>query len=88
MGKYNLAFKKSVAKDLRALPTKDIQRILKCFEQLAAPPRPPGCEKLSGQERYRLRQGNYRIVYEIQDDILKVIGVKVGHRRDVYRINQ
>lgn len=88
MGKYNLAFKKSVAKDLRALPTKYIQRILKCFEQLAELPRPPGCEKLSGQERYRLRQGNSRIVYEIQDDILKVIGVKVGHRRDVYRINQ
>jgi mRNA interferase RelE/StbE len=88
MGKYNLVFKKSVAKDLRTFPTRDVKRILKCFEQLAENPRPPGCEKLSGQERYRLRQGVYRIVYEIQDGILKVIVVKVGHRRDVYRINQ
>jgi len=85
MEKYNLVFKKSLAKDLRALPTKDVRRILKCFEQLADNPRPPGCEKLSGLERYRLRQEIYRIVYEIQDDILKVIAVKVGHRRDVYR---
>jgi mRNA interferase RelE/StbE len=88
MGKYNIAFKKSVAKDLRAFPKKDVHRILKCFEQLAVNPRPPGCEKLSGQERYRLRKGVYRIVYEIQDNILKIIVVKVGHRRDVYRINQ
>ena len=88
MEKYDLAFKKSVAKDLRAFPAKDVHRILKCFEQIAENPRLPGCEKLSGQERYRLRQGVYRIVYEIQDDILKVIVVKVGHRRDVYRINQ
>jgi mRNA interferase RelE/StbE len=85
MGKYNLAFKKSVTKDLRALPAKDIHRILKCCEQLTENLRPPGCEKLSGQERYRVRQGIYRIVYEIQDDILKVIVVKVGHRREIYR---
>jgi mRNA interferase RelE/StbE len=88
MGKYSLAFKKSVAKDLRAFPTKDVHRILKCFELLALDPRPPGCEKLSGRERYRLRQGVYRIIYEIQDDLLKVIVVKVGHRRDVYRTNR
>ena len=88
MGKYNLAFKKSVAKDLRALPSKDVNRILKCFEQLAENPRPPGCEKLSARERYRLRQGFYRIVYEIQDGVLKVAGVKVGHRRDLYRTNR
>jgi len=85
MGKYELAFKKSVAKDLRAFPSKDVHRILKRFELPAQNPRPPGCEKLSGQERYRLRQGVYRIVYEIQDDRLKVIVVKVGHRRGVYR---
>ena len=88
MGKYNLAFKKSVARDLRALPATDVHRILKCFEQLAENPRPPGCEKLSGQERYRLRQGIYRIVYEIQDDVLKAVGVKIGHRRDGYRTNR
>ncbi len=85
MGRYNLVFKKSVARDLRAFPAKDVRRILKCIDRLAENLRPAGCEKLSGQERYRLRQGIYRIVYEIQDDILKVIVVKVGHRRDVYR---
>ena len=82
MGKYSLAFKKSVAKDLRAFPAKDVHRILKCFELLAQNPRPPGCEKLSGQERYRLRQGVYRIVYEAlaqdgaltQEDIARRVG--------------
>ena len=88
MGKYSLAFKESVAKDLRALPAKDVHRILKCFEQLAENPRPPGCEKLSAREQYRLRQGIYRIVYEIQDDVLKVVVVKVGHRRDIYRTHR
>ena len=88
MGKYNLAFKKSVARDLRALPATDVHRILKCFEQLAENPRPPGSEKLSGQERYRLRQGIYRIVYEIQDDVLKAVVVKIGHRRAGYRTNR
>lgn len=85
MEKYRLAFKKSVAKDLRAIPKKDVARILKCFRALAENPRAPGCEKLSGQERYRVRQGVYRIVYEIHDDACVVVVVKVGHRRDVYR---
>ena len=88
MGKYNLAFKKSVAGDLRALPATDVRRILKCFEQLAENPRPPGCEKLSGQERYRLRQGVCRIVYETQDDVLKVVVVKMGRRRESYRTSR
>jgi mRNA interferase RelE/StbE len=83
MGKYRLAFKKSVAKDLRGIPKKDVARILKCFDAVAENPRSPGCEKLSGQERYRIRQGVYRIVYEIREDELLVIVVKVGHRRHV-----
>ena len=85
MGKYRLTFKKSVAKDLRALPTKDIARILKRIRSLSDGPRPLGCEKLSGQERYRVRQGAYRIIYEINDDGLVVLVVKVGHRGDIYR---
>jgi len=85
MGKYRLTFKKSVAKDLRALPTKDIARILKRIRSLADEPRPLGCEKLSGQERYRVRQGAYRIIYEINDDGFVVIVVKVGHRGSIYR---
>jgi mRNA interferase RelE/StbE len=85
MGKYRLVFKKSVAKDLRALPKKAVTRILKCFDTLSKDPRGPGCEKLSGEEKYRFRQGAYRIVYEIRDDVLIVIVIKMGHRRDVYR---
>jgi len=85
MARYKLGFKKSVAKDLRDIPKKDVARILKCFQSLAEDPRAPGCEKLSGQERYRIRKGVYRIIYEIKDDVLEVIVVKVGHRSDVYR---
>ena len=85
MGKYRLSFRKSVAKDLHDIPKKQVARILKCFNALEEEPRPPGSEKLSGQERYRVRQGAYRIVYEIHDDLLEVVVVKVGHRREVYR---
>jgi mRNA interferase RelE/StbE len=85
MASYRLVFKKSVAKDLRGLPKRDVARILRCFRDLRENPRPAGCEKLSGQERYRVRQGLYRIVYEIGDSELVVVVVKVGHRRDVYR---
>ena len=85
MGRYRLVFKKSVAKDLRGISRNDIARILKCFDALSEDPRAPGCEKLSGRERYRMRHGIYRIVYEIGDDALLVIVVRVGHRRDVYR---
>ena len=85
MASYKLVFKKSVAKDLRPLPKQDVKRILQCIRSLAADPRPVGCEKLSSQERYRVRQGVYRIVYEIEDARLIVLVVKVAHRRDVYR---
>ncbi len=87
MASYELVFKKSVAKDLRAFPNQDVKRIMQRIRSLADDPRPAGCEKLSGQERYRVRQGVYRIVYEIEDDKLTVLVVKVGHRRDVYRSN-
>jgi mRNA interferase RelE/StbE len=85
MEKYRVVFKRSVAKDLLSLPKKDVGRILKCLQALAGEPRPRGCEKLSGQERYRVRRGIYRIIYEIQDKILTVLVVKVGHRREIYR---
>jgi len=87
MARYELVFKKSVTKDLRDIPKKDIARILKCFDCIAEDPRGAGCEKLSGQDRYRVRQGIYRIVYEVQDEVLAVTVVKVGHRREVYRGN-
>ena len=85
MVKYKIIVKKSVAKDLRLLPKKDVAVILKCIESLKEEPRPFGCEKLSGQARYRIRKGIYRIIYEIQNDVLVVIVVKVGHRKEIYR---
>jgi mRNA interferase RelE/StbE len=85
MAAYKLFFKKSVKKDFDAIPKKDLKRILKRIETLAENPRPTGCEKLTGHERYRLRQGRYRILYSIQDDALTVWVVKVGHRKHIYR---
>jgi mRNA interferase RelE/StbE len=85
MERYKLIFKKSVAKDLRDIPKRDFAGILKRLRTLAIEPRARGCEKLSGQERYRVRQGFYRIVYEIRDDALVVVVVKIGHRKRVYR---
>lgn len=85
MANYSLAFKKSVAKDLRNIPNKDIKRILKCIETLCENPRADGCIKLSGQERYRIRQGVYRVIYEIQDSELIILVVKVAHRSGAYK---
>ena len=85
MAAYKLFFKKSVQKDFDAIPKKDLKRILDRIAALAENPRPPGCEKLTGQDRYRLRQGRYRIVYSIQDDELTVWVVRVGQRKDIYR---
>jgi mRNA interferase RelE/StbE len=85
MAKYSLRFKKSVAKDLRGIPEKDIKRILKCVENLCADPRSEGCIKLSGQELYRVRQGIYRIIYEIQETELIIMVIKIAHRSVVYK---
>lgn len=84
MARYSLVVKESVAKDFRGIPKHDVLRILKAIESLADEPRPVGCEKLSSQEKYRVRQGVYRIIYEVQDRQLIVCVVKVGHRRKVY----
>lgn len=85
MASYSVRIKRSAAKELEAVPLKDRKRIVRRIEGLAAEPRPSGCEKLSGEEKYRLRQGNYRILYEIIDQELIVTVVKIGNRRDVYR---
>ena len=85
MASYEIAFKASVAKDLRRIPNHDVRRILDRIAALAENPRPEGCVKLSGLERYRVRQGVYRIVYEISDTELIVQVVKVAHRREVYQ---
>ena len=85
MAKYKILFKKSVQKDFKTIPKRDLKKILDHIELLAEDPRPSGCEKLTGQQRYRLRQGRYRILYSIQDDELTVWVVKVGHWKDIYR---
>jgi mRNA interferase RelE/StbE len=85
MAAYKIYFRESGEKDFSPMPKEDIQKILRRIEALGEDPRPSGCEKLTGQERYRVRQGRYRIVYSIQDEALTVWIVKVGHRKDVYR---
>ena len=85
MGEYKVYFKKSVEKELSAIPKKDLKKVLRRIAMLSENPRPAGHEKLTGQERYRVRQGRYRIVYSIQDEVLTVWIVKVAHRKDVYR---
>lgn len=85
MGKYRVVLRKSVAGDLRPIPNPDLRRILAAIESLSAEPRPSGAEKLSGQDRYRIRMGAYRVIYEIHDGEVLVIVVKVGHHKDVYR---
>jgi mRNA interferase RelE/StbE len=83
MAGYSLFFRESVRKDLDSIPKSDLQRIMARIASLADNPRPPGSEKLSGEEKYRVRQGNYRIIYAIEDSRLIVMIVKVGHRREV-----
>jgi len=85
MTRYKIFFKRSAVKDLEPIPKKDLRRIINRIKSLQEDPRPPGCEKLAGQDRYRIRQGNYRIVYAVQDQDLTVWIVKVGPRRDIYR---
>ncbi len=86
MARYKLCFNSSVAKDLRKISKKDIQRILKRIEALADDPNPVGAEMLTGDHRYRIRQGSYRILYTIEDDVLTVCIVKIGHRKEIYRV--
>jgi len=85
MAGYEILFKESVWKDLKKVPKKNLKKILSRIEKLKDDPRPSGCEKLAGQELYRVRQGIYRIVYSIQDSELTIWVIKVGHRSSVYR---
>ena len=85
MAEYDILFKESVWKDLKKIPKRELKKILSRIGKLGNDPRPVGFEKLTGEELYRIRQGNYRIVYSIQDNELTVWVIKVGHRKDVYR---
>jgi mRNA interferase RelE/StbE len=85
VAKFELVFKESVSKDLKDVPKQDVQRILERIHLLRNDPYPAGSVKLSGKNYYRIRQGNYRILYEVKDRQLVLLVVKVGHRREVYR---
>jgi mRNA interferase RelE/StbE len=85
MAEYEIFFKDSVWKDLKKVPKTNLKKILSRIRKLKGNPRPIGCEKLTGRELYRVRQGKYRIVYSIQDNELTVWVIKIGHRKNVYR---
>lgn len=85
MAKYELIVRQSVRKDVEGIPRKDLTRILSKVEALRNDPKPAGSIKLSGSEYYRIRQGDYRIIYEVQDEALIIVLIKVGHRREVYK---
>lgn len=85
MAQYKLLIKASAVKELGAIPNKkDRQRIVKRIQGLQDDPRPRGSQKLSGRDRYRIRQGQYRVIYSIEADLLVVYVVKIGHRKHVY----
>ncbi|HEC01898.1 MAG TPA: type II toxin-antitoxin system RelE/ParE family toxin [Phycisphaerales bacterium] len=85
MAEYRITIKKSAAKELEDIPRKNLRRIVKRIRALAEDPRPQGSQKLSGQEHFRVRQGDYRIVYSVDDEDSRIDIVKIGHRREVYR---
>ena len=87
MASYKVVIKKSAAKELQDIAgKKDRQRLVERIRGLAGNPRPMGAEKLSGtRDKYRIRQGNFRVLYEIEDDVLTVYVVKIADRKDVYR---
>ena len=85
MGSYKVLIKPSAVKEIEAIPERDRRRIVVRIQGLSSNPRPPGCEKLSGQNKFRLRQGVYRIVYSVNDDECSSLVVKVGQRKEVYR---
>lgn len=85
MGRYSVELKRSAAKEIKKLPVYDLKKILEVIEDLSENPRPPGSEKLSFGEKYRVRCGHYRILYAIEDERLIVCVVKIAHRKDAYR---
>jgi mRNA interferase RelE/StbE len=86
MAKYEISVKKSAVKELGDIPKKELQKTIKKIQALASEPRPQGSQKLSHKEQYRIRQGDYRVVYSIDDDNFAVNIIKVGHRREIYRL--
>ena len=82
---HSIKFKPSAERDLDSLPVEQRRRVFKAIRTLSNIPRPSGCKKLKGEDAYRIRVGEYRVIYEIHDNTLVVIVIKIGHRQDVYR---
>lgn len=87
MNLYTIKFDRRVKKDLKSIQAQDIKRIKSVILELSNNPRPDGCTKLKGDKRdyYRIRVGNYRVIYSIEDEILLVLVVRVGHRQEIYK---
>ena len=85
MASYRIEFSKRVRKDFRKIPERDANRLLKAIKLLAEDPLPSHSKKLKGEELFRIRIGNYRVIYSMEDDKMIIAVVKVGHRKDVYR---
>jgi len=85
MEKYKIEIKKSAIKELNSIPKNDLNKILNRIKSLSSDPRPPGCIKLTNREDYRIRAGNYSIVYSINDEVLIIIVIKIGHKKEIYR---
>ena len=86
MAKYEICIKQSAIKELENIPKKELQKLVKKIQALSEEPRPQGAKKLSHKEQYRIRQGDYRAIYSIDDDNLNVYIIKVGHRKEIYRL--
>jgi mRNA interferase RelE/StbE len=84
-GSYEILIRRSAEKEIRDLPISARARVVDRIRALVDEPRPPGCEKLSGREAYRVRVGEYRVIYTIEDRVLVVEVVRVAHRKDAYR---
>ena len=82
---YQIIFERTARKDIQKINQTDQVRIIESIELLADEPRPKGCKKLKGREAWRIRVGNYRVIYEILDNLLIITVITVGHRRDVYK---
>ena len=85
MAKYKIEFKKSAVNELNTIQKRDLKKIISTINELADDPRPNGSIKLTSREQYRIRQGNYRILYSIKDDRLVIFVVKIAHRKDLYK---
>jgi len=85
MAKYRIEVKKSAEKELRKIPKKELIKLISQIGSLADSPHPPGSKKLTNQEKYRIRIGNYRVLYNVEDEILTIFVIKVGHRKEIYR---